>query len=94
MKTGQHQQWMKFPAALCVSMTGDAMGGRVDGIIIQPDWALKENAEEIQRLHDPDNQSGSDTFPNRCKLCHYTRHPCDEYWAATVILYLLARLND
>jgi len=40
-----------------------------------------------QRQHDPTNQDGNPY--ERCEHCHYTRHPCEVYDLATMVLALL-----
>lgn len=49
---------------------------------------LRRFALDEQRLHDP-AQQGADAWPDRCMHCHYTRHPCDVYELATIVLTLL-----
>lgn len=51
------------------------------------DAAVREYAADLQRIHDPDRQT--DGFPGRCAMCSFTRHPCDVYDLATVVLGLL-----
>lgn len=55
-----------------------------------PDDALRREALDAQRRHDPVNQ-GTDFWPNRCAICHYTHHPCETYDLATTVLMLLDR---
>lgn len=47
---------------------------------------MRRVAAFAQRQHDPKFQrNGYD----RCEHCHYTRHPCDVYDLATMVLTLL-----
>ena len=48
-------------------------------------------AIEAQQAHDPAQQV--DNGYERCALCSYTRHPCDVYELATIVLTLLGRLG-
>ena len=61
----------------------------------ESDDALRRYALETQRMHDPAQQgdviASIEPFPGRCALCHYTRHPCDVYELASVVLALLDR---
>jgi len=54
---------------------------------------LRRYALETQRMHDPAQQgdviASIEPFPGRCALCSYTRHPCDVYELASVVLELL-----
>ena len=52
------------------------------------DDQVRRYALDEQRLHNPKNQGhGYD----RCEHCHFTRHPCDVYELASVVLFLLDR---
>ena len=51
---------------------------------------VRRYALDEQRLHDP-AQQGTDAWPDRCSHCHYTRHPCDVYELATIVLALIDR---
>ena len=55
------------------------------------DDALRIEALAIRTAHDPEHQ-GDDAWPERCALCHYTRHPCDTYDMADQVLALLDRI--
>ncbi len=55
----------------------------------ESDDQLRRYALESQRLHDPKRQEGNGY--DRCKHCHYTRHPCDVYELASIVLALLDR---
>jgi hypothetical protein len=57
----------------------------------QTDEALRHQAEEARRMHDPANQV--DTYAGRCSLCSYTRHPCEIYDLADEVVGLLDRLR-
>jgi len=50
---------------------------------------LIRQARHALYAHTPDNQ-GADRWPDRCSLCHYTRHPCEVYDLAAGIIALTA----
>ena len=54
---------------------------------------LRRYALDSKRQHDPALQAeqSDDAWPDRCALCHYTRHPCDVFELATIVLDLLER---
>jgi len=53
------------------------------------DDELRSYALDSLKLHDPKLQEGNGY--DRCEHCHYTRHPCDVYELAQIVLSLLAR---
>lgn len=50
---------------------------------------LRRYALDLQRVHDPAQQEGNGY--ERCEHCHYTRHPCEVYELATIVLALIDR---
>ena len=61
-------------------------------IINDSEWSddeIRQYATSERDLHDPAQQEGNGY--DRCEHCHYTRHPCDVYELATVVLALLDR---
>lgn len=55
------------------------------------DWTmgeLRSFAFDLREQHNPANQSHQ---YERCEHCHYTRHPCDIYDLASIVLALLDR---
>ena len=50
---------------------------------------MREFAEFTRNLHDPEKQQGQGQWPERCAHCHYTRHPCDVFDLASMVLALL-----
>lgn len=55
--------------------------------------AERANAEFALEQHDPKNQDWCDDKHPRCAHCHYTRHPCETYELASVVLMLLDELE-
>ena len=53
------------------------------------DDELRRYALGSMKLHDPAQQEGNGY--ERCEHCHYTRHPCDVYELAQIVLALLDR---
>ena len=56
----------------------------------QREWSdgeMREYATFARDQHDPSKQEGNGY--NRCEHCHYTRHPCDVYDLAVMVLALL-----
>jgi hypothetical protein len=53
------------------------------------DDELRRYALGSMKLHDPKQQEGNGY--DRCEHCHYTRHPCDVYELAQIVLTLLDR---
>jgi hypothetical protein len=53
------------------------------------DDELRREAIATRDAHDPTKQP--DNGYMRCALCHYTRHPCDAYDMADIVLRLLDR---
>lgn len=63
----------------------------IDGV----EWTDEQMRLEAMRArddHDPANQE--DNPYERCKWCSYTRHPCDVYVLASMVLALLDRSDD
>lgn len=52
---------------------------------------MRRTAIHAQRQHDPAFQQNG---YNRCEHCHYTRHPCEVYDLATMVLFLLDEGRD
>ena len=73
------------------------------GVRIKQDGAWRDlTRDEIRtemltvlHTHDPAQQAGApDAFAGRCMHCHYTRHPCDAWFAASLALWLLDEGRD
>lgn len=57
-------------------------------------WTVEEMrlyAEGVRDQHTPSNQEGNGY--DRCAHCHYTRHPCDTYDLASMVLALIERIT-
>ena len=53
---------------------------------------MRQFALGEKNLHDPEKQfedNPKNSFPDRCMLCSYTRHPCSTFELAEAVLYLL-----
>jgi hypothetical protein len=63
--------------------------------ILGNDWTddeMRRYALESCKLHDPEQQE--DNGYDRCMHCHYTRHPCDVFELAQMVLALIDRDRD
>ena len=60
----------------------------IDGVVWSAE-GMREFATVTRNLHDPEQQQGEGQWPDRCALCHYTRHPCDAHDLASMVLALL-----
>lgn len=56
-----------------------------------PDHTQRMWAIGLHHIHDPENQT--DNPYDRCKHCHYERHPCDIHDLAGIIIDLYERLE-
>lgn len=54
------------------------------------DDEIRRFATGARDQHDPTKQ-GDVGFPGRCAHCNFTRHPCDTFDLASIVLALLDR---
>ena len=58
--------------------------------------SIRAEGTSMLDAHDPEKQAETapdQAFPHRCMHCHYTRHPCDAYLSAAVIIALCDEID-